>query len=350
MALVALLSISEKNGASLAGQAASLDNFLQPVVIFYLFSVLFSGENPEFPRRALLAIVWLGVAHTIYLLCSLAFDLTWLNSHFLSTDEINESIWYQARALGRYTWIFEQPMEAGIFYSAVFMVLVLRYGKGDLSRLEFYLFAACLGLGGSLSLSKQFLLLGLPLSVALLFSIHRRKACELMLLLLACAVPLAGYMVWGSDSSYLRSYVTLYQEDGLFMALTGGRLGSESSDVSLLAQNILNNSPWFGFGLAAHAQLDNGFLEYADQGGICALFFYLFALAFLTVRAWIVRSMPEGKATLFAIAFVFLASFGGPVITVNRADIFVIFLLSIFAAVPRYTTFTLPNDEKRIFQ
>lgn len=234
--------------------------------------------------------------------------------------------WLSSQDVGRYTGIFNQPIEAGIFYSIALISAVHVWRYSDFSRPVIVLCMAAIIFGGSASLSKNFIVLGAAgaLGYAFICGLLSRSLALFLAVPILLASPMALERV---NFNYITSLQDLYYQGGVLAALSAGRFGSEEGSVSILLENLIASGDWVtGKGLGSQLPLDNGFLEYFYQGGIISLAGYLVTLATLALIGWRHRQRADGRLLLIISGYVALASTGGPVLTANRAGVEVVLL------------------------
>ena len=235
------------------------------------------------------------------------------------------STWMISQEVGRNSGIFNQPLEAGLFYSVALLCLVYAWSFSKWSKLILSLFLIAILIGGALSLSKNFLVLGVGLAIAYAFMMKVISARTVILL----GVPLVllAPSAYKFNYNYFDSLYTLYYEGGLVAAVSAGRFGLNESEVSILFQQLWTSGDWLtGRGLGSHLPLDNGYLEFFYQGGVIALIGYIVALGAITIHAASNSTRPEGKILLVVSIYIWLASLGGPVISAGRANVALLLL------------------------
>jgi hypothetical protein len=265
------------------------------------------------------AIVGGGMFAGFCSLSSVFFDITTLLSPWVHIDE--ESVWSQTMAIGRFTGLFNQPLEAGVFFSVALLAVLYLLKSCPRERIFNGLGLALILIGGLLSLSKNFIVLGQALGLAFAVSIH---LLSLRFVLFLCATAGTGLiaLIIEINPVYMHSLIDLFEDGNLLMALTAGRLGSSDTEVSQLFAQLWTQGQWvYGRGLGSQLPLDNGYLEYFYQGGVLALCGYVLSLVALALPAVAHAKRTEGKLLLYLLLFVVIASLGGPVITANRANV-----------------------------
>jgi len=225
--------------------------------------------------------------------------------------------------MGRRSGIFNQPVENGLTYSLG--LLSWAYLKRVSAKASFkdYCFLFLLLVGGSLSVSKIFILGGIPLFILYLNPIGYLKKCFnwrfLLGAIMSCCVILWMIKFWVGWDYFCRLF-RIGKETNLVELFTGGRFGAEYSTMPSNFARIWHESPLYGFGFGATSCFDNAYLEFFLQGGVVALLGYLALLAVYfrySLRAFL-KSYEEGRLLLAFFVLVMGASLGAPVLTLNR--------------------------------
>lgn len=308
---------------------ASLDNILQPALLVFIYACLLEKSSIEAVLKSgVTVLVWSAVCMACIALLSFFFDISEFTQYFVSRDGmVEESVWYAATNVGRYSGIFNQPLEAGSFYSTALIGLVMLNRLFEYKGLKYIIAMGFICIGGLLSLSKSFVVLGVIISTVLFLSFGHRRWYIYLLALLSLVLGFFFIAYFFSNNAYRDSFVSLYQNDGFLALVTAGRFGSEDTEVQRLFTLFFQDGFFSGFGLGAQATLDNGFLEYAYQGGMLALFLY--CLFFVIGLTYSISNFDIGYSRVVFALLIYglLASVGGPVLTANRANIGYIFLL-----------------------
>ncbi|MDO9594858.1 MAG: hypothetical protein Q7J19_07680 [Lutibacter sp.] len=325
---------------------SNIDNLLEPVLLIFVFSYYLNKSFTENDFKILLNfIVVTAVFAGLISILTIFIDLEFILRFFVTDIQGEESLWKQVLSLGRYTGIFSQPLEAGIFFAgSIFSLIYLKkvYGIRNLYFLTafFVIFIA-----GSISLSKNFYLLGLVMTFFLYGQLSRWPLKKYLFSILMFFGALTGFFIFFNFDfgNYFNSLLGLYESEGLANAITAGRFGgSETTDVELLFNKFLNDGFFMGFGLGTHLPLDNGFLEFAYQGGFFSLLGYLLFICYGLYIGLIHYKKAPAKFLLILMVYVLLSSIGGPVITANRANIIFIFLIC--------ATLVLSNKTSTLFE
>jgi hypothetical protein len=221
----------------------------------------------------------------------------------------------------RYSGIFNQPAEAGAAYGlALFCLIWLAQRK----LMPPVLTAACavmLCAGGMLTLSKIFLLGGVPLSVltVLVTSRSRVKVITAAAIALFAARLAARLLPSWRGASVLAGLI----RPGASLATTysAGRYGSGGTLVPLVA-DVLRSSPWYGFGAGGlDKAYDSLWVEVLAVAGVTGAVMVALALSVLGYRWLHLRSLlgqPEWQLAGATLALAAGASLGLPSLTANR--------------------------------
>ncbi len=331
-ALVAVLGtvmpVPELTGFGRASALAGLDNLALPLaVLVTLWTLLDLGAD----RERLLALVcrvviWAMCLNAVLAYASQGHDLTPVLSRFWDNtvvgNTVTDTVAGRASQLGRYTGIFNQPAEAGEMYSMALLAAIYHY-RCDLLR--FAGASLLITVGGLLTVSKVFLLVGLPIAAwQVLRQSHGRG--RRFVLLAAAAVAVAALAQSGIGpqwigGNFLAQLLHPGANGDALHLYTGGRLGNSSSLHTVVAA-VLHDSPWFGFGAGGLAvPYDDAWVEALCVAGLYGALLYTMLLATLAV-CWLRRRVPAGSARSRLggglVLLVIGASVGLPALTANR--------------------------------
>lgn len=315
-----MLSVGE-SGSVLAG----LDNLLLPIAVLTL--ILMMASSSADPRRLLRIICTIVIVamcvNTVLSCVSLRYDITPLLATFWENSATQESVAVRAAEMGRLTGIFNQPAEAGALYSFALLAAIYRYRDNTVA---FVLSTALLTIGGVLSVSKIFLLIGLPLGlwqVVRSFGIARPRVWALTatVLMVTLAAQYGLLPPWIGVDYLTRLLRPPGDGADLVGFYTAGRLG-DAPGHQYIADAVLGSSPWFGVGAGGLGfAYDNGWVEALAVAGIVGMLIYTGVLGCL-VAAWYRRrsTMDPASARLAGGLIIVLvgASLGLPVLTANR--------------------------------
>lgn len=306
---------------------SSIENYIQPVaiIIVVLAFVRYTLYTDFlcFFQRLCWCLILLLCLNSIIACCSIFFDLSNFIRPFVFSCFGDQSVSQQAASMGRYSGIFNQPFENGLTYSLGLL------SWGYLNRVSAktgftdYLTLFALIVGGALSVSKVFIVGGIPLFILYWNPVGTfKKHFNLRFVLAAimgCCVILWTVQFW-TGWDYFGRLFKIGGETNLVVLYTGGRFGMESSLITSQFARIWQEAPLHGFGFGTVSCFDNGYLEFFLQGGTVALFGY-FALLCIYFRHGLrgfMNGYEEGRLLLSYFVLVVGGSIGAPVITINR--------------------------------
>jgi 4-amino-4-deoxy-L-arabinose transferase-like glycosyltransferase len=278
-------------------------------------------------------ICLLLAANTILAIASVFFD-TWplVRLFVREAAATGTSVWENAALNGRYSGVFDQPMEAGVAYSAglaAWVYWVARLGRPATRHL---ILLGALVIGGFLSVSKVFILGGLPLGMLYLVWMFRMKPSTIAryfvaaLVFAAVFVPAAIWLMyrWSGQGFFLRLFdADLISSQGLIALYSAGRFGGGPTTVASLFATTWAEAPLQGFGFGAFSPLDSAYIQFFYQGGLVALLFYGLALVALAVHAYRHRRVAPEESRLLMVLLVLVlgAGIGAPALTLNRSSV-----------------------------
>ncbi|WBB54456.1 hypothetical protein [Verrucosispora sp. WMMD573] len=345
LAVAAFAAIGPSNqatGYGPVGFLAGLDNLLLPVIALTAGYLIAAG-HPD--RRRLLRVA------ALTLVAALAANAAVSYLMLMSPGEYDQllSAWWvgdtgvstaeRATTMGRYSGIFNQPAEAGVAYSLGLIAAVYA-----LRRQPMMLAAAgvVLTIGGLLTASKIFLLIGLPVALWQTWtgSSWRTRAGAALAVCGVLAVfdhqarqpdtPIGGVLLgaWLDPGSRSGSLIDLY---------TASRFG-DNSTLSRPVDIVLTHSPWFGFGLdGLRVAYDSAWVEALVMAGIVGVAAQAAIVAalgwcWLGVRRWTDPAVARfGAGVLVVVA---AGSLGLPTTTANRISSVVWLLVALSLVSP----------------
>jgi hypothetical protein len=195
-------------------------------------------------------------------------------------------------------------------------------------------------LGGALSVSKLFIIVGFPLALFYYGWINigivwfRKSSIAGFTIMIAIFMSVVTFFVddWTGLKMFLRLFdFTSVSDKGFLDTYTAGRLNSDDSSVMNLFAYTWSKSPVFGFGVPVEEILDNGYLEFFYLGGTVALAFYIFMLVVILFVALTRRRnhFKCGKFVFVIWILTIVTGIGAPVFTLNRASIFFWILINL---------------------
>lgn len=318
--------MGDTSGIKITRIIAELENFIQPLLImsFFMFiTIKFKKEQAKdrLIKVSKLLIIML-LLNTIWSLMNIFIDFSFINIYFWGGVE---SVSSRAMTNGRYSGIFNQPMEAGIAYSiGIFAWLYLNENE-KMTKFKNIFILFMMIVGGLLTVSKVFLFGGVPLfSIGVLLN---KKVWKLLLPFLVFGGML-GYGVYSLLSNTWIGFSYLFRffgsSENIITLLTAGRFG-EQSQQAMLFEKVWKENALFGSGFGLNDVYDSGFFHFFANGGIVGLIFYILILSvfvILTIEVMIrYKNQSETKFFIGLSVLILGVSFGAPVLTLNRVSL-----------------------------
>lgn len=254
-------------------------------------------------------------------------DVTFINLYFWGGED---SVALRALTNGRYSGIFNQPMESGAIYSVglfcwYYLVKLKNQIKmGDLVKLIFLLF------GGVLSVSKVFLFIGVPLFLLVMLinkTFYRHFIKILSWSVVSIFLFLQLLVIWkGGD--YLARFWAPSQD--LTSLVTAGRFG-EDSQLATLFKGVSEHNLLIGGGYGFSDVYDSLYFYFFSIGGIIGLIFLgiLLLTFFKQIRKQYKRNGNECVVFILLFCLIVAGGVGAPILTLNRVNILLWTLIAI---------------------
>jgi hypothetical protein len=312
--------------------SAAINTLLAPSCLLLFYVKVIPSLNKEEIVNSLKIFQMLTVFLVIFVVLSTYMDLSMLTKYFIRAGSIGISVSDLAKTMGRYTGLFSQPVEAGVFYSCSAIITVYLSVINRLSRCQAWLLFNSSCLGGILAFTKLYMFLGLPLALILLNKYDKKLFGLIVIppLIFSVVFGVAFFLI--NFDTMINSYLALYDHGGFIYMITAGRLGGSDSTTGSVYIEIIDKALFTGFGIGNnYYALDSAYLLYFFQGGIISLSFYLIGLLYFFINSLYLKSKNVNVVFLrYTSFFVLLGSNGGPVINANRANIVMIFILVLF--------------------
>lgn len=242
------------------------------------------------------------------------------------------SVAENAMAMGRFTGVFNSPAEAGVMYSIAAVLVVWLYSH----RLAImYGLVTLISIGGMLSVSKMFLLIGLPVMLALLLVLQqgrKRLLVGIVVFVLGVFVLSSAFMQNWAGYDYMMRLLEVPADQSAVEFYTAGRWGEDASMVNVM-QVVLGASPMVGVGAAGlQTPYDSQWTEVLVYGGLIGVvsvlvMFGVLLSRFRTIRDWRTRYM-----ALASWVVLFAGSFGTATLSSNRTATVVWVVLALLVA------------------
>jgi hypothetical protein len=313
---------------SFALVAAQIENMVQPLAVLVVAGTFARAATLEHARDAVrLACLWLIgllVANTLLSVLSMFVNVSPFIERFLREEDGLGSVWMAAVDLGRFTGIFNQPMESGLTYSLGLLAWGHLTRAYAMRSVVGYVVLFLLLLGGTLGTSKIFLIGGLPLFLVYVFSLRGIGRllfnARLWLVVGAGIGGLAVLLANWRGRSYFEILMSSSSRWDMLTLITGGRFGGGDTLVKDLFRRVARESPVFGFGFGAEHTFDSTYAEFFVMGGAVSI---VLLLALFAVLGWVgVRtayaSVEEGRLLAAVAVLLVGAGIGAPTVTINR--------------------------------
>lgn len=327
----AVVTVAGSGLASLAGALSYVENFVQPIALLIVVSVLSTRSEPGAAVAALRSICFvlsvLLAMNTLVVGAQLATDVSGFLAYFVAPGagggaSVADAAFQNGRILG----IFNQPVESGLSYALGLLAWSYRVRTGGkVSLLDFVLLAMML-VGGFFSISKVFIMGGLPLFVFHWLSLSRlQQLLNWRVLVIGAVASLIlgpalavwkGWLHFSRDMSLIAGIGT--DPANFLRVIFRGRFGG--GGVSGAFSYVWQEAAVGGLGFGALHLMDNAFLEFFGQGGLVALVGYVLILASLgaTALGYLTRRSEEGRLLVALFILVLGGGLGAPVLTLNR--------------------------------
>lgn len=327
---------------------AGMDNVLLPLAVMATMWLLLSaGADRDRLLRPVCGItVWAMAVNAVLAVMSFAGHSPNLDV-FYNGDNA-ESVSFRASTMGRFSGAVNQPAEAGLLYSIALLAAIFLYRQ---RAVLLSVAATLLAIGGILTVSKIFLIIGAPVAAWQLVTAtggRRRRFAALagMFLLFAAVVRSGTLPAWTGQEFLLRllpgtgqDAVTLY---------TAGRLG-DTSTLAGVTDAVLRTAPLFGFGSPGlRVPYDNAWVEALVVSGLVGGIVFTAVLTVLCLAWWNARGRLDASQWRFAggIVVVLVGACGGvPALTANRCATIVWTLLTLLLLARRDATEAGPPSD-----
>jgi hypothetical protein len=306
---------------------SSLENYIQPIAVIALVLCWTSfGSYTElsgFFNRLCRVFILLLCLNSLLAILSIFFDLYFVVRPFVESCFGSTSVAQEGMTMGRYSGIFNQPFESGVAYSLGVLswgYLARIHARNRCAGYKLFL----LTVGGVLSVSKVFILGGIPLFLLYWNPLDGFKKYLNWRFVLATMIGYCTIVLmikfWAGWAYFSRLFTSGEGNTDLIALYTAGRFGIQDSNVQSTFAKVWQEAPLQGFGFGASSLLDNGYLEFFLQGGMVALFGYfaLLAIFFCCGLRGFLNGHEGGRLLLAYFILVVGSSLGAGVLTINR--------------------------------
>lgn len=335
--LLSLVAVVSPVTASLPWERGSLmasaDNLLLPLAVLLTLACMVRPSTATVAlRTAGTIIVWGSALNAVIsIIQSMTPSLNPLLRYFWSSEPESLSTAEHAATMGRYSGIFNQPAEAGLVYSLALFLAIYLYRKHTAVLMALVL---VLCVGGAFTVSKVFVLAGLPLGIYYLWTsvTTSRKIWLLLIIPVAAALLTSSGFIQNWDGfDYLFRLLTPPADQSLIEFYTAGRW-NEDSPLMMVMSAVLSLSPWVGVGMAGLAvPYDSAWTEAIIVAGLLGV--VCLATTYLAMF-WFARHThdPDRRQLAFMVTIMLVgASFGIPSLTVNRSTTLIWVVVTLLA-------------------
>jgi hypothetical protein len=326
---IALLASTGPTAQPAGSRLAGLDNLFSPVAIMLIVNVTVQQADAERHFRTVARLVALALgANGLLAVVMTQADLSPIFRSFWSGDA-GVTTAENAAALGRISGVFNQPAEAGLAYGIAGLCAwyVWRH-----EQVRFLLGLAPIVVGGLLTVSKIFILGGLPILILLVLRSSRSRLGVFAAALLATLGALqAGLADSWTGAARLGRLLRPRTEGSLLEFFSGGRT-EEAGSVQQAFDAVAGIDPVFGVGIQGLAlPYDSGWTEAFVLAG--AIGFGCYSLTLLGIGFMALRTEEQARRW-FAYGLAGLAiggSLGVPALTANRVGTLLWLLVALVA-------------------
>lgn len=310
------------------------DNLLLPLAIMFgIWSIVPCGGAGMALRAAAKMVVWAATINAVLAVASSLIPTVAvpLLRPFWSASSGNVA--ENAIQMGRYTGIFNQPAEAGVAYAIAAILAVWAYSHRPAFM---YGLVTLITVGGMLSVSKVFLLIGLPVTLGLLW-VTRRGTSRVWMVVTVFSLGLlllsSTFIQDWAGYEYMMRLLEVPPGQSAVQFYTAGRWNEESSMLTVIGF-ILSVSPLVGVGVAGlRVPYDSQWTETIVMSGVLGAIGVIAVLVILFIRF---RKIQDWSTRCTALAFwlvLSVGSFGISTLTANRVTTIVWVVVALFVAI-----------------
>lgn len=321
------------------GVLAGLDNLALPLAVMLIVWCCVKATSAEgLLRKAGKLIVWGISLNAVIAILDTRYDLTSYLRPFWAKSDAISVVAARAEDLGRVSGIINQPSSAGLAYSLAGLLAIYLYGTRPR---KLYLALALITVGGMLTVSKIFILIGAPLILLYMWKSRSGTGKTGMLfaaLVIGTGVVQSGYFEGWEGANYLARLIAPPESQTFISFYSAGRW-AEGSPMLTVTAAALEISPLIGVGAGGwQVAYDSAWTQAIVVAG---------ALGALCLAAVLAAFFRLGKATVdparrrftFFLAWLLLASsFGVPALTTNRVGAMVWIVATLLVLAHREAT------------
>lgn len=314
---------------------ANLDNFVLPLACIGLTLVVVPPGDHVRAARRVAGIVVVGASiNAVVGVTQLRVSLDDILSRWWAGDgSTGPTTAEQAQTMGRLTGFIGQPVLAGLLYSVglVSVVYLLRHRPVWMAAVTLLLV-----IGGMLTVSKAFLLLGVPIAGWQIIRTSERRVGRIAALSITALVATAvgawiGWLDQWKGAEMLLMLLPNSDQAELTFYL-GNRFG-ETSSTRPIIDAVMSGSPVSGFGAPGlKIYTDTAWVQVMILSGLLGGVLFLVSLAALTVGYWRRRRWLANAERAYFDGVILIAVLGclaTPALTANRLSVVLWVLLTL---------------------
>jgi len=297
------------------------DNLLLPIAIMLIIWTLLPATSYALALRTVAkTLAWASAANAVLSVISSMIPTAILPLIRPFWSEETGAVAESAMQMGRFTGVINQPAEAGVVYSIAAILAVWAYSN---RAVLMYALLALITIGGMLSVSKVFLLIGLPVVLALLWMTRRGTERLWMvgfLVVFVIYTLTSTFIQEWSGYDYMMRLLEIPPGDSIIEFYTAGRW-DEDANMRVVLDVVLAASPLAGVGASGlEVPYDSQWTETLIMSGLLGIF--ALVVVFLVMLLWFRRIADwETRWTAYALwAVLFFGSFGISTLTANRVS------------------------------
>jgi hypothetical protein len=344
-----------KNFISTSQYLANLDDRLQILTILLVVNFYLSDLNKNLLEYFCKILIYIAIFNAAVAVLSLSINI----SEFLKYFTINVVDLYgnitdiagMTLKNGRFIGIFQQPIEAGIFYTIVLFCIAYIKSINKIRTLLFIIYSILIIIGGFLTISKAFIFLGLGIFIIYTLSIffldkNFKYFSDLPLYIILTQLSvglifvLADYLNiikyifdrFHGFSYFYEMISNAFNNPLLFIdGLFGSRLLNHDSNSYSLIIKAAKESIFFGVGIGSQQTFDNGLIDIFFYGGIFGLLIFILILSTLITGYYGLKIYNPNEARLYKYLLIFtiICLVASPIFTLNRVSIVIWMLIGL---------------------
>jgi hypothetical protein len=330
--------------ASIFKVFADLDNYTQPILLtFILYYLIYDLKIEDISNIFIFIyknICILLIVNTFLAISSIFYG-PWFIEYFNTSGNVEEgavTVFDIATRGGRFSGIFNQPIEAGVSYGLMLITSTYIYYQKKLNKLIisnlFILISTIfIFIGGILSVSKVFFPLSFFISSIIFIYYNKNKLLTILKTVFSIFSILFILIVtifsqWEGSDYFLR-LIYIAEDQDLISLYTADRFSGDNNEGAIITKQLNNPDLVLGLGFGSIQTPDNAYLEILYFGGYIAIIIYLFFFIILFYFTFKYRNYDKNTSIFIfsLIIFILISGLGAPIFGMNRSNIFLVSIL-----------------------